>query len=245
MDQYDRHHNAPGAEQMWTKLWLNNPTLRSFSHIFLYSFVLMQVSKHWRAVCVCDCLESPNCKPLIRRMFQAATWYICQCYQCLRLRTWQHCHSTETHWHCFCAESTLLRVHENTCMARHGLSRRHGGKQVECYVCSDVWNVFILRDSWPRSNTELTYYCCSFAHAIDFSICNCPVTLPGRGKFRLHLCTYCERVRTLCFSMRDSLRVQQKLPTVTASLMILYQSIRTCMEKTQIRAPGDLLSCRV
>ncbi len=86
-------------------------------------------------------------------------------------------------------------------------------------------------------NTELTYKSTvvSFAHAIDFSICNCPVTLPGRGKFRLHLCTYCERVRTLCFSMRDSLRVQQKRPTVTASLMILYQSIRTCMGKNSDR----------
>lgn len=32
-----------------------------------------------------------------------------------------------------------------------------------------------------------------------------------------------------CFCMHNSLRVQQKLPTVTASLMILYQSIKTCM----------------
>lgn len=105
-------HSA-NVDQTMTK-----QSMRAFSHIFLYSFVLMQVSKHWRAVC--DCLESPNCKPLIRRMFQAATWYICQCYQCLRLQTWQHCYSTETHWHC-CYNGT----HTSACAWEHmhGMTR--------------------------------------------------------------------------------------------------------------------------
>ncbi len=47
-------HSA-NVDQNITK---HSPTLRAFSDIFLHSFVLLQVSKHWRAVCVCNCLES-------------------------------------------------------------------------------------------------------------------------------------------------------------------------------------------
>lgn len=149
-------------------------------------------------------------------MFQAATWYICQCYQCLSLRTWQHCYSTETHC---CCDGICTSVcawehtwHDTDYPDDTGASGSSVMWKVTCEICL-YWET---ADRWD--NNELIYTCTvvSFAHAIDFSICNSPVRLPGRGKFRLHLCTY-ERVRTLCFSMHNSLQVQQKLPTVTSS----------------------------
>lgn len=141
--------------QKKTRIKLN--TVQPFSQPYFSN--LLEVLKHWRDVCVCVQLlspvpEHPNCKPLIRAMFWAATWYICQCYQCLRLQTWQKCYSTETHGCCdgLCT-SACAREHMRGMTRIIPTTQSSVMRVVACEIRL-YWETADLRD-----NTELTYKC--------------------------------------------------------------------------------------
>lgn len=78
----------------------------------------------------------PNRKLLIPRAFKAATRYICQCYQCFSLGTWQSCYPSESH--VITSVTALLRARESTRVIFRGLSVRH---RVKSHSQAFWWHV--------------------------------------------------------------------------------------------------------